>query len=223
MALEFGKLLRRFAVGLAIGTSLSACASGSLGKSDSLEPPAGQGLVIIGYSFTDEPMKYLLGSQRCPIAMRFGVSDNLVIDIIRLEPTPNAALEYISVLDGRCTKMTPEEPVGYNFLHLKPGLYAMAGLVPHGRISLAGDQIKYRLRFANWPQFRVNAGDVIYLGDVVAYSDKPDIGRGHRMPDKVDFRRSDEAAKAELARRKGPVEKFRYQPLSVTPARPTYQ
>ena len=202
---------------------LSSCASGSLGKSDSVTPPAGEGLVIIGYSFTSEPMKAFLSGSRCQISMQFGYHDNLVIDITRLEPTPSGAMEYISVLDGRCSQLTPEDPIGYNFLHLKPGLYAMTGLVTNGRISLAGDAIKYRLRFSNWPQFRVNAGDVIYLGDLITNSEKTTNSLGIHLPDNVDYRRSDDAAKAELARRNGPLDKFRYQPMTVRPARPTYQ
>ena len=173
---------------------------------------------IVGYGFTGEPIKGFLLSARCPVNRRpVGYTDSLVVDIVRLEPNPTSGgSDAISVSDGRCATMTPDEPICYNFLHLSPGLYAMTGLVPLSRISFVQDKIKYRLPFTDMRRFRVNAGDVVYLGDVVAHYDSTQRSSAipDGLPNRTEIRRSDEAAKAELARRNGPIDKFRYVPFT---------
>lgn len=204
---------------LAVTLSLAACANKSLGTGQDVTPSPDKALVIIGFSYLADPIKYRIGGDLCPVTPRILGHDALAIDIAALDEQPgiieSLGVPAIYASEGRCTQMTPTEPVGYNFLHLPPGRYAVRGLATIGRLTVNYQQLNYRLRFRNSPTFQVKAGDVVYLGDVVAYSNKLSTPGTTNLADQAEFRATTKAAAAELARRNGPIDKLRYIPLKI--------
>jgi len=165
----------------------------SLRDSEAIEPGEGAGLVIVGFSYSGEPSTFPL-RPKCPIqpiAIPTAVPPRSV-EIGRFDEAGKIRpLDSIWALHGNCSKVTPDEPVKYNFLHLPAATYAIQGIR-----SL---DLMNRSRLLDPPAFTVKAGDVIYVGDVVIDS---------LYPRSIIISRTPDAAKAALAKRNGPIDRF---------------
>ncbi len=167
-----------------------------LDPSADVAPRDGRVLVILGFSYVGPlfgpvgPPSLLAIARECPATDPFGLATRAV-PITRVSASGGLELGFSATANQvTCALKTPDEPIKYNFLHMLPGEYAIEGL----RYEHEPVRIKNRLRTPL--RFRVTAGEVLYIGDILIRTYYPPL---------IELGRSDAAVKAELAKRKGPA------------------
>ncbi|MBI3503862.1 MAG: hypothetical protein HY059_03405 [Proteobacteria bacterium] len=165
--------------------------------------------MIIGFAL-DERELYKIAKSKpyCPTHNFFGTAQ-IFAQLGRYDESRNRAFEYILLNQIACSVATPDAPVAYNFMQLTPGTYRIENLQTKG-ISMFNAITK----FTNPPSFRVSAGEVVYVGDILI---------GNSALSKVTHGYSEDAAKAALAARNGPVDRLVVRRVSVPPGKPVYE